>query len=105
LDGRLVHVSGNATTEEVLRDGQFDIGRKALRLERQVEMFQRVERKESRTRDKLGDIRIQFRSVEPMTVSLLSKQKGIELEPFKKGIYFMFRRKKSAELPMAMLVE
>ena len=195
LEGRLVHVSGNATTEEFLQDGQFDLGRKALRMERIVEMYQWVERKDSKTRDKLGggketvttyeynkkwhrdrvnseafeqpsghsnphprydstslyttqamlgvfhlrsdlitqlnswrdvpleesvllsklnatekshhkvdgaylyyspetpsasepkvgDIRIQFRMVEPMTVSLLSKPKGTEFEPFKTG--------------------
>lgn len=53
-DGRLVHVTGNATTDELLQDGIFDIGRKVLRLERRVEMYQWVERKESKTRDKLG---------------------------------------------------
>ncbi len=54
LDKRLVHVSGTATTEELLTDGVFEIGTKALRLERQVEMYQWTERKESKTRDKLG---------------------------------------------------
>ncbi len=53
-ENRLVHVTGNATTEELLQDGKFEIGRKVLRLERQAEMFQWVERKESKTRDKLG---------------------------------------------------
>ncbi len=54
LDKRLVHVSGTATTEELLTDGVFEIGLKALRLERQVEMYQWTEHKESKTRDKLG---------------------------------------------------
>jgi len=54
FDNRLVHVSGLATTEEVLNDGDFQVGGKVLRLERQVEMFQWVERKESKSRDKLG---------------------------------------------------
>ncbi len=54
LDKRLVHVSGMATTEEMLTDGVFDIGRKVLRLERQVEMYQWTEHKESKSRDKLG---------------------------------------------------
>ena len=54
LNNRLVHVTGTATTEEMLSDGVFDIGKKVLRLQRQVEMFQWVEKKESRKRDKLG---------------------------------------------------
>lgn len=54
LDNRLVHVTGTATTDEVLSDGDFVIDRKVLRLERHVEMFQWVERKESKSRDKLG---------------------------------------------------
>jgi hypothetical protein len=54
LNNRLVHVSGMASTEEVLDDGDFNIGLKVLRLERQVEMFQWVESKESKSRDKLG---------------------------------------------------
>ncbi len=53
-ENALVHVTGQATTEEVLRDNHFEIGQQVLRLERQVEMFQWVERKESKTRDKLG---------------------------------------------------
>jgi Transmembrane protein 43 len=54
LDNRLVHVTGIATTDELLSDGVFDIGKKVLRLERKVEMFQWVESKESRSRDKFG---------------------------------------------------
>lgn len=54
LNNRLVHVSGMASTAEVLSDGDFNIGRKVLRLERQVEMFQWAESKSSKTRDKLG---------------------------------------------------
>ena len=54
LNNRLVHVSGMASTEEVLSDGDFNIGRKVLRLDRQVEMFQWAESKSSKTRDKLG---------------------------------------------------
>ncbi len=54
LDQRLVHVSGTATTEETLTDSDFSIDRVALRLERQVEMFQWIEHRESKTRDKIG---------------------------------------------------
>lgn len=54
LDNRLVHVIGMATTEELLTDNDFEIGRRALRLERQVEMYQWVEHKENKTQDKIG---------------------------------------------------
>ncbi len=54
LNDHLVHVTGTATTEETLSDPDFGISLKALRLERQVEMYQWVEHKESKTRDKLG---------------------------------------------------
>ena len=54
LDQRLVHVTGKAATDEILTDAVFPIERKALRLERQVEMYQWVEHKESRTRDRIG---------------------------------------------------
>ncbi len=53
-NGKLVHVSGKATTEETLQDTEFAIAQKALRLQRTVKMFQWVEHKESKTRDKLG---------------------------------------------------
>jgi len=54
LNDRLVHVTGTATTEKTLSDPDFGVSQKALRMERQVEMFQWVEQKESKTRDKLG---------------------------------------------------
>jgi hypothetical protein len=54
LNDRLVHVTGTATTEQTLSDPDFGVSQKAMRMERQVEMFQWVEHKESKTRDKLG---------------------------------------------------
>ena len=54
LNDRLVHVTGTATTEQELSDPDFGVSQKAMRMERQVEMFQWVERKESKSRDKLG---------------------------------------------------
>lgn len=53
-NGKLVHLTGKATTEETLRDKDFAVSRLALRLSRQVEMYQWVEKKESRTREKMG---------------------------------------------------
>ena len=39
-EGALVHMSGLADTEEVLRDGEFGVHARAIRLERSVEMYQ-----------------------------------------------------------------
>ena len=54
LNDHLVHVTGTATTEQILSDPDFGVSEKAMRIDRQVEMFQWVEHKESKTRDKLG---------------------------------------------------
>ncbi len=54
LNERLIHTTGNATTDELLSDSEFAIARQALRLQRNVEMYQWVEHEESRTRDKVG---------------------------------------------------
>lgn len=53
-EGRLVHISGRADTEETLSDPDFGIELKALRLERQVEMLQWHEQSKSETSKKLG---------------------------------------------------
>jgi hypothetical protein len=54
IDGRLVHLTGDATTKDVLRDDTFGVEANALRLNRQVEMYAWVEEKKSETRKKLG---------------------------------------------------
>lgn len=53
-NGKLVHLTGKATTEETLQDKDFAVSRVALRLSRQVEMYQWVEKKESHSREKIG---------------------------------------------------
>ncbi|MCA9571744.1 MAG: TMEM43 family protein [Myxococcales bacterium] len=53
-DGRLVHVNGQATTGEVLKDATFGVEVPALVLIRNVEMFQWKENVESRSEKKLG---------------------------------------------------
>lgn len=45
LEGRLVHLGGEATTQEVLRDRDLGLARAALRLSREVAMYQWVERR------------------------------------------------------------
>ena len=53
-EGALIHTTGQATTDEVLRDPTFGIERNALALERRVEMFQWVQKEERKERKKLG---------------------------------------------------
>lgn len=53
-NGKLVHTSGQATTDEVLRDPTFGVEQNALALERKVEMYQWVQDEERRERKKLG---------------------------------------------------
>src|SRR5262245_34293193 len=44
--GRLVHVQGHVSTDETLRDPDFDVSAKVLRLKRLVEIYQWRERRE-----------------------------------------------------------
>ena len=53
-EGKLVHLTADATTEETLADGDFGISANAIRLHRDVEMYQWKETKQSETRKKLG---------------------------------------------------
>ena len=53
-EGQLIHLSGSATVSETLTDVQFEVAVTALRLRRQVEMYQWKEDKESKERKKLG---------------------------------------------------
>lgn len=53
-NGKLVHLTGKATTQETLKDKDFAVSKLALRLQRQVEMYQWVEKKDTKTRDKVG---------------------------------------------------
>ena len=53
-EGKLVHLSGHATTDEVLTDPQFKVHAQAIKLIREVQMYQWRQHKESKTREKLG---------------------------------------------------
>lgn len=53
-EGKLVLVSGTAVTEDILRDPEFGLAAKGVRLERTVEMFQWRESSSSETKTKLG---------------------------------------------------
>ena len=54
LDGQLVHVAGEVTTGDLLRDAEYDVSAVAFQLVRTVEMFQWVEHSEVREETKLG---------------------------------------------------
>jgi hypothetical protein len=53
-NGKLVHMTGLATTADTLRDNDFHIVINAIKLQRNVEMFQWKQREESKTQKKLG---------------------------------------------------
>jgi len=52
--GKLVHVSGSAETDSILRDSVFEISVNAIHLKRSVEMYQWKENVRSETRNKVG---------------------------------------------------
>lgn len=54
FEGRLVHLSGEATTTKPLKDADFGLRVDALRLQRVVEMYQWTEDKETKERKKVG---------------------------------------------------
>lgn len=53
-DGKLVHATGRAITEDNLTDSMFGITANAIRLRRKVEYYQWVEESRQETRKKLG---------------------------------------------------
>jgi Transmembrane protein 43 len=53
-NGKLVHISAAAVSDETLVDEDFGVSASAIRLRRDVEMFQWKENKTSETRKKLG---------------------------------------------------
>jgi len=53
-NNKLVHLNGEAKTEETLSDPDFGVSANAIKLDRVVQMYQWKEHKESKTRKKLG---------------------------------------------------
>ena len=53
-EGQLVHLTGLATTNETLSDAEFDVSAQALKLEREVEMYQWEENKSTKKVKKTG---------------------------------------------------
>ena len=54
FNGKLIHATGFADTNDVLRDPVFGIGGKGIALKREVEFFQWTEQSKSEKRQKLG---------------------------------------------------
>jgi len=54
MDGKLVHLTGLASTEDVLQDDIFGISANAIKLNRVVEMYQWKQTSKSETRTKTG---------------------------------------------------
>ncbi|HEY1066144.1 MAG TPA: hypothetical protein VGE52_08540, partial [Pirellulales bacterium] len=53
-NGKLVHLSGLATTDETLRDDVFGVSAVAIKLERIVQMYQWDEEERTKTEKQLG---------------------------------------------------
>lgn len=53
-EGKLVHVTGEATTTETLSDKEFGVSEPAVQLRREVQMYQWKEEKKTQTRNKIG---------------------------------------------------
>jgi len=53
-DGQLIHVFGMTATDEVVSDPEFEVAVNAIKLKRQVEMYQWKENKKRKTKKKLG---------------------------------------------------
>jgi hypothetical protein len=53
-EGKLVHLTGKATTDETLTDSQFGISANAIKLNRNVEIYQWKENKKTKTKKKTG---------------------------------------------------
>lgn len=53
-DAKLIHVTGETAAAKPLEDPLFNISESAIRLRRNIQVFQWQEKKESKTRDKVG---------------------------------------------------
>lgn len=54
LNGKLIHASGFADTQDVLKDPIFQVGERCIALQREVEYYQWVEESRQEKRQKLG---------------------------------------------------
>ena len=75
MNGKLVHMTGRAETDDILSDDTFGVSTKAIRLTRRVEMYQWIEHSKTTEKKKLGG------KVEKTTVYTYSKDWSEELIP------------------------
>lgn len=54
IDGKLIHASATAITEDILEDSEFGVSENAISLARKVEYYQYEESSSTQKRDKLG---------------------------------------------------
>ncbi|MBQ9463408.1 MAG: TMEM43 family protein [Bacteroidales bacterium] len=54
LNGKMIHATGFASTDEILTDSQFGLSLNAIKLIRNTEYYQWVEHQSTETRDKVG---------------------------------------------------
>ncbi len=54
FNGKMIHASGLATTQDILTDDMFDISINGIKLSRRAEYYQWVEHEHSETKDKVG---------------------------------------------------
>ncbi|HOE60173.1 MAG TPA: TMEM43 family protein [Kiritimatiellia bacterium] len=54
LEGKLIHASARAETQDVLEDAEFGVKQTAIQLRRSVEYYQWVEESRTETRDRMG---------------------------------------------------
>ena len=84
LNGKLIHASAFANTQDMLTDGLFGISEKAVSIKREVEYYQNEEHSSTKTEDKLGgkEEKVTTYTYEPNWVS-----KPIDSNKFKDSKY------------------
>lgn len=81
-EGKLVHLTGEAITDDVLSDMQFGISVNAIKLKRTVQMFQWQEKKSSSTKKKVGG---STKTVTTYNYTTIWSEKLIKSSSFKKA--------------------
>lgn len=78
--GRLIHITGNADTDAVLKDPVFGVSAKAIKLKRVVEMYQWEEKSQSKTEKQIGGGK---KTVKTYTYRQVWSDKHIDSSDFK----------------------
>jgi len=81
-DGKLVHLTGEAITEDMLSDMQFGVSVNAIKLKRNVQMFQWQEKKSTSKKKKVGG---STKTVTTYDYTMVWSDKLIKSSSFKKA--------------------